>query len=69
MGRRRIELQIRAVLVTFRAENKGRGRAMMDGFRARAHVLLDDLEVAVGEWPDLQARIREARQEIDHDLD
>jgi len=40
----------------------------MDGFRARAHVLLDELEDAASGFPDLQARLREARQEIDGGL-
>jgi len=68
LDRRRTELQIRTVLVTVRAENMRRDPKTMVGFRARAHLLLDELEDAATGFPDLQERIREARLEIDRGL-
>lgn len=65
MDRRRIELQIRSVVVTYRIEQRRRDSPTMEAFRARAHELLDTLDDAVRLYPDLQARIEEARQELD----
>jgi hypothetical protein len=67
VNRRQIEMQIRAVVVTYRIEKRRRDAPTMDGFRNRARSLLDDLEPAVGPYPDLDARLREARIELDSD--
>jgi len=68
MDRRHIELQIRTVLVTYRAERRRRDSPTMDVFREQARLLLDDLNESARFYPDLQARLKEARQELDADL-
>ena len=65
MDRRQIEFQIRAVTVTYRIEQRRRDSPTMDAFRARARVLLDQLDEAVEPYPDLRARLEEARRELD----
>jgi len=65
MDRRRIELQIDAVLVPFRREQTRQAHSTMDVFRARAHSILDALEEDARRYPDLQARLAEARRELD----
>jgi len=40
----------------------------MDVFREQARLLLDDLNESARFYPDLQARLKEARQELDADL-
>lgn len=64
MDRRRIELQIRIVVVTYRVEQR-RDSPTMEVFRGRARRLLDGLHQAVRPYPDLQARLNEAREELD----
>lgn len=65
MDRRRIELQIDAVLVPFRIERVRRGTPTMNEFRARAHSILDGLEGDARRYPDLEARLVEVRRELD----
>ena len=65
MERRHIELQLRAVLVTYRIEFKRRDSATMETFRARALSLLDGLGDEITPYPDLQAALRDARREMD----
>lgn len=65
MDRRRIELQIRTVVVTYRVEQRRRDSPTMEAFRVAARQLLDNLAEAVRPYPDLQARLDEARQELD----
>lgn len=65
MDRRRIELQIRAVMVTYRVEQRRRDSPTMTAFRIHARLLLDGLDEAVRPYPDLQARLDEARRELD----
>jgi hypothetical protein len=65
VNRRRIDMQIRAVLVTYRVERRRRDAPTMDAFRDRARALLDELEGEVRQYPDLAARLLEARQELD----
>lgn len=67
MNRRRIDLQIRAVVVTYRVERRRRDAPTMDVFRERARRLLDDLEKETRPYPDLEERLREARRELDAD--
>ena len=66
--RRRIELQIRAVLVTYRVEARRRDAPTMGEFRERARALLDGLEEAVGPYPDLAERLREAQSELEAEV-
>lgn len=65
MDRRRIELQIEAVLVPFRIERMRRDRSTMDVFRARARSILDGLEEDARHYPDLQRRLMDALAELD----
>jgi hypothetical protein len=65
VNRRRIDMQIRAVLVTYRVERQRRDAPTMEAFRDRARVLLDELEEKVRQYPDLEARLLEARHELD----
>jgi vacuolar-type H+-ATPase subunit E/Vma4 len=69
MDRRRIELQIRAIVVTFRAEKRRRSGEVMSGYRERAHELLNNMEESAREYPDLLERIQEVRIELDRDED
>jgi hypothetical protein len=65
VDRRRIDMQIRSVVVTYRVERRRRDTPTMDAFRTRARRLLDDLREDVRPYPDLEARLREARRELD----
>jgi hypothetical protein len=65
VDRRRIELQIDAVLVPFRIERTRQGQSTMDEFRARARSILDGLEEDARRYPDLEARLVEVRRELD----
>jgi hypothetical protein len=65
MDRRKIELQLRAVLVTHRVEVNRRDAPTMKKFRERALALLDGLDDEARPYPDLAEQIREARQELD----
>ena len=64
MDRRRIEMQIRAVVVTYRIEQRRRDAPTMEKFRDRARSILDGLEVEVRPYPDLETQLLEARQEL-----
>ena len=65
MDRRRIELQIDAILVPFRIERTRRGNSTLDEFRARARSILDGLAEDARNDPELAARLVEVRREID----
>lgn len=65
MDRRHIELQIRAVMVTYRVEQKRRDSPTMEQFRRQARRILDELDTAVRRYPDLRASLEEARRELD----
>ena len=67
MDRRRIELQLRAILVTYRVEHRRRDSSTMREFRERAHSLLDGLQAEVGRFPDLKAALDDARKELLND--
>jgi hypothetical protein len=64
---RRIDLQIRAIVVTYRIERRRRDSLVMEEFRARARSLLDSLEDEARGHPNLEAQLFEARQEVDAD--
>jgi hypothetical protein len=65
VDRRRIDLQIRAIVVTYRIERRRRDSHVMEEFRARARSILDELEEEARRYPDLEARLVEARHEVD----
>lgn len=65
MDRRRIELQFRAIVVSYRIERRRRDGPTMEEFRARARSILDGLEEDVRRHPDLEARLAEIRHELD----
>lgn len=62
MDRRHMEFQLRAILVTYRAELR-RGHPL-DGFCERARALLDNLEVEAMGNSELQAWIAPVRAEV-----
>ena len=62
--RRRIELQIRAIIVSYRIERRRRDTATMQGFRDRARTILDGIEEDARRYPDLEARLIETRNEL-----
>ena len=66
MDRRRIDLQIDAILIPFRIERNRRDSVTMDEFRAHARSILDGLEEEAREYPDLEARLIDVRRELDH---
>ena len=65
MDRRQIELQIRAVVVTYRIERQRRDTPTMKAFRARARSILDQLDAEARDYPDLVERLRDARQQLE----
>jgi hypothetical protein len=67
LDRRKVELQIRAILVTYRIERRAPNSVTMAGFRVRAHQLLDEMDAAVALRPDLRGQVEKARAEIDAD--
>lgn len=64
LERKRIALQILAVMVPWRHELPQMDPADCDMFRARAHALLNYLDVAVMPYPDLQDALAAARAEL-----
>lgn len=62
--RKRIALQIRAVVVPYRIAQERQNPAVSDSFRARANMLLDTLEHAVEPHRDLQISLAAARAEL-----
>lgn len=65
VDRRRIELQIDAILIPYRIERTRRDDETMDEFRDHARSILDGLEKAAREYPDLHARLLAVRGELD----
>lgn len=65
MDRRRIELQLRAIIVTYRIELRRRDSQTMEEFREHARSLLRSLEEDVQPHPDLQIALTEVRREVD----
>ncbi len=64
MDRRRIELQLRIVLVTYRIERRRRDSQVMQAFRERGRAILEDLAAEVAAFPDLEKVLIEARAEL-----
>ena len=69
MEKRRFELQLRAILVTYRLERHRRDGTIMAQFRGRARELLEELDVAASGQPDLRLKVADALAEIDADED
>jgi len=67
LDRRRIALQIRAILIPFRVERHRRDSATMAEFRLRARRMMDELEEGAHGDPDLEKALADARHEIDED--
>jgi hypothetical protein len=65
LDRRRISLQIRAILVPFVAEQRRLESDAMEPVRSRARELLEGLEEAVQPYPDLQDELAEARRQVE----
>jgi hypothetical protein len=67
LDRRRIALQIRAILVPYRVERDRRDSATMAEFRLRARRMMDGLEEGARADPELHKALADARREIDAD--
>ena len=67
MDRRRIALQIRAILIPYRVERRRRDSAIMAEFRLRATRMMDDLEEDASTDPELTKALTDARREIEAD--
>ena len=67
LDRRRIALQIRAILIPYRVERARRDSATMKQFRLRARAMMDALDEDVGGDPVLRKALDDARREIDAD--
>jgi hypothetical protein len=61
---RRVELQIRSVLVSYRIEQRRTNSDVMREFRRRAEEIFAALEEHAEGHPDLLAQIAEARREL-----
>jgi hypothetical protein len=64
LDRRRLELQIRTILVTYRIEQRRTDSQVMDEFRRRADAIMQGLEADADGDPELLVRISEARTAI-----
>jgi hypothetical protein len=64
MDRRRVELQLRAIIVMYRIERRRRDAPTMEEFRERARSLLSSLEEDVRPHPDLRIALSAVRREI-----
>lgn len=64
LDRRRFELQIRTILVTYRGEKRRRDSETMREFRERALTILSGLEAEVAENAELAEVLAEARREL-----
>ena len=67
LDRRRIALQIRAILIPFRVERQRSDSATMEQFRLRARQMMDALDERVEADPELRKALADARREIDAD--
>ena len=67
MDRRRIALQIQAILLPYRVERRRRNSRVMEQFRERARVLLNDLDESAGTDAELRQALSDARRELDGD--
>jgi len=67
MDRRHIALQIQAILVPYRIERRRRDSRVMEQFRQRARVLLNDLDESAGTDADLLQALSQARRQLESD--
>ena len=67
MDRRRIALQIQAILLPYRVERRRRDSRVMEQFRERARVLLNDLDESAGTDAELRRALSDARRELESD--
>jgi len=67
MDRRRIALQIQAILLPYRVERRRRNSRVMEQFRERARVLLNDLDESAGTDAELRQALSDARRELEGD--
>ena len=67
MDRRRIALQIQAILLPYRVERRRRNSRVMEQFRERARVLLNDLDKSAGTDAELRDALSDARRELESD--
>jgi hypothetical protein len=65
LDRRRVALQIRAILIPYRVERQRRDTATLEQFRLRARRMMDALEEGVEGDPELRKALADARREID----
>ena len=65
--RERIALQIQAVVAPYRDHLVTDDPGICDGYRMRACSLLDGLEMAARDFPDLQGSLSAARAELELD--
>ena len=65
MDRRRIALQIQAILLPYRVERRRRDSRVMEQFRERARVLLNDLDESAGTDTELRRALSDARRELE----
>jgi hypothetical protein len=61
---RRVELQMRIILVSYRIEQRRRSSEVMIRFRQRAEEIMSRLEASAQGNPAALARIAEARREL-----
>ena len=64
VNRRQLELQIRAVVITLRYEQRRQDPATMAVFRERARVILDGIAGDVAGHPELQAAFDRAMAQV-----
>ena len=67
MDRRRIALQIQAILLPYRVERRRRDSRVMEQFRERARSLLNDLDESLGTDTELRQAVSHARRELESD--
>ena len=64
MDQRRIEFQIRLILLTYRREDRRQDSPTMVAFRQRALQLLNELDSSAREYPELHQLALAARSEL-----
>ena len=65
--RRKVELQIRAVTVTYRRERRRLDPDGLRMMRERGRALLDEIESETLPFPELLAALRNVREELERD--
>ena len=65
--RRKVELQIRAITVTYRRERRRLDAHGLMKMRERGHALLDAVEADASPYPELLAALLNVREELERD--